>query len=84
MHYLRKTPDSGVITARWRYPKDAAAIRKALLKEQHRFCAYSERFVQATDSCDVEHFDPRLKGTEGDSSALTAELGLDLASNMSP
>jgi hypothetical protein len=55
MHYLRKTPDSGVITAGWQYPKDAAAIRETLLKEQHRFCAYSERFVQATDSCDVEH-----------------------------
>ena len=41
-------------------------IRETLLNEQRRFCRYSERFVQATDSCDVEHLDPRLKGTDRD------------------
>ncbi|MCA9142699.1 MAG: hypothetical protein KDB05_07925 [Planctomycetales bacterium] len=31
------------------------------MREQRGFCAYSERFIQETDSCDVEHFDPRIK-----------------------
>jgi hypothetical protein len=66
MQYLRKTPDSRVLATGWQYPQDALAIRQALLTEQEGFCAYSERFVQATDSCDVEHFDSRLKGSDRD------------------
>jgi hypothetical protein len=67
MEYLRKTPDSCVVAAGWQYPRDAWAIRESLLNEQRGFCAYSEQFVRATDSCDVEHFDPRLKSTDRDS-----------------
>jgi hypothetical protein len=66
MHYLRKTPKSRVVGAGWRYPTHRRQIRDELLSEQRGFCAYSERFVQATDACDVEHFDPRQKGISAD------------------
>lgn len=66
MRYLKKTPESRTLAADWSYPRDANKIRAELLREQRRFCAYSERFIQQTDSCDVEHFDPRLKGKAGD------------------
>jgi hypothetical protein len=56
-----------VLTSGWRYPRDAVGIRRELLREQLGFCAYSERYVKATDSYDVEHFDPRLKGHADDS-----------------
>ncbi|MEO8165713.1 MAG: hypothetical protein ABI619_09995 [Betaproteobacteria bacterium] len=37
-----------------------------MVREQHGFCAYSERYIQNTDAADVEHFDPRLKYEDGD------------------
>ena len=67
MRYLSKTPESRVASSDWKYPSDARAIRDELIREQRGFCAYSERFIQRTDSCDVEHFDPRLKNKVGDS-----------------
>ena len=66
MRYLKKKPDSTIVSRGWRYPQDARQIRDELLREQRGFCAYSERFVHAIDSCDVEHFDPRLKTTDRD------------------
>ncbi len=66
MRYLKKRDDSRVIKNQWQYPKDAKTIRAELLKEQQGFCAYSERYIQNTDATDVEHFDPRLKGSLDD------------------
>jgi hypothetical protein len=67
MRYLDKTPESKILAADWRYPQDASKIREALVRKQRGFCAYSERFIKHTDSCDVEHFDPNLKNTPEDS-----------------
>jgi hypothetical protein len=66
MRYLKKIPESRVLSSGWHYPHDARRIRDELLREQRRFCAYSERYIMNTDSCDVEHFDPRLKETPDD------------------
>lgn len=66
MRYLDKTSDSTILATDWRYPQDASKIREELVREQRGFCAYSERFIKHTDSCDVEHFDPRLKNTPKD------------------
>jgi hypothetical protein len=40
--------------------------RDALVKLQHGFCAYSERYLKPLDSVEVEHFDPRKKNTAED------------------
>ena len=68
MRYLGKRKDSKVIQAAWRYEitKHRPQIRHELLNEQKGFCAYSERYVDPMDACDVEHFDPRKKGTTVD------------------
>lgn len=66
MRYLRKSDPPEKVSPEWSYPKDAVRIRSALIEEQRGFCAYSERFIRNTDSSDVEHFDPRLKGTPAD------------------
>jgi hypothetical protein len=70
MRYLRKTPASKILAAGWIYndqdSRENRKIRDELLREQHQFCAYSEKYVQPTESCDVEHFDPRLKHTPQD------------------
>jgi hypothetical protein len=67
MRYLDKTDKSKVLSSGWQYPQHAARIREELLREQQSYCAYSERHITNTDSCDVEHFDPRLKNTAEDS-----------------
>jgi hypothetical protein len=67
MKYLKKFQESPIISNQWIYPKDSKQIRKKLLSEQRGFCAYSERYIERTDACEVEHFDPRLKNTAQDS-----------------
>lgn len=52
--------------AGWTYPRQAAQIRAGLLAEQQGFCAYSECFAAPPHSVEVEHFDPRKKGTGED------------------
>lgn len=68
MRYLKKLVKSTLLTQQLRYdrPRDRPHIRELLLAEQARYCAYSERYVRNTDSCDIEHFDPRLKTTDDD------------------
>lgn len=65
MRYLKKQADSSLLSLGLSYdlPSNRPKIRALLLLEQSRYCAYSERYVQHTDSCDIEHFDPRLKAT---------------------
>jgi hypothetical protein len=68
MRYLSKTESSRVLAEGWQYARatDRPHIREALLTEQSRFCAYSERFIETLDAVDIEHFDPRLKDTDKD------------------
>lgn len=68
MRYLKKDPQSPLLQDAYRYEKvsDRSKIRQQILKEQHGFCAYSERFIKATDETDIEHFDPRLKNSSED------------------
>jgi len=68
MRYLKKQTDSPLVTRQLSYDRasDRRQIRELLLEEQHRYCAYSERYIHYTDSCDIEHFDPRLKSTIDD------------------
>lgn len=41
-------------------------LSDALLKEQKNFCAYTDEYISRTDGRDVEHFNPKLKGTPQD------------------
>lgn len=67
MRYLGKRGDSAVVADGLVYEKDAAKIRDALRSEQDGYCAYSECWIRpGLDAHDVEHFDPRLKGTARD------------------
>lgn len=69
MRYLRKTSESRIIHEVWRYEVSShrTKIRAELLREQSGYCAYTERYVAPIDSCDIEHFDNRLKGQPEDS-----------------
>lgn len=68
MRYLKKDPQSPMIGSKLSYDRrsDRPKIRARLLLEQRGFCAYSERFIKATDETHIEHFDPRQKGTPQD------------------
>ncbi len=68
MRYLIKQADLSLSYSDLSYDRasDRPKIRQLLLSEQSRYCAYSERYVHNTDSCDIEHFDPRLKSTVDD------------------
>lgn len=60
-YYPAQTPQG------WIYPKDQPKILDWLMTIQKNFCAYTEeRKEKATDLYNVEHFDPRLKGTDHD------------------
>lgn len=68
MKFLSKQKDSVVLQSNLSYnqKKDRLELRKHLLNEQKGFCAYSERYIQETDSHAVEHFNPILKDTNED------------------
>lgn len=66
MRYLGKRDDSVVVAETLTYPKDALRVRALLREEQRGYCAYSECWIRDVDAHDVEHFDPRLKGTQED------------------
>ncbi|WP_413666275.1 hypothetical protein ACEN9X_17055 [Mucilaginibacter sp. Mucisp86] len=68
MRYFRKENTSAIVSGNLSYENvsDRNKIRKALIKEQSGFCAYSERYIKHTDSVDIEHFDPREKNTTND------------------
>jgi hypothetical protein len=42
-------------------------ISTFLYKEQKGFCAYTEEYIGRADARDIEHFNPTLKGKDGDS-----------------
>lgn len=66
MRFLLKPDGVPVAFAGLRYGPDSAAIRENLMRVQQNFCAYSEKHLQNLDSVDIEHFDPRIKGTAED------------------
>lgn len=61
MQFLKKNPQSQFATLRYSVVAEREALRKGLLSEQYGFCAYSERFVQNSDSCNIEHFYPKTE-----------------------
>ena len=46
---------------------DNKKLANALRDEQHNICAYTETYLGRSDKKDIEHFDPTLKDTSGDS-----------------
>lgn len=69
MRYLRKSTESEIIKQGWQYTKQhhRSSICDELRKEQQNFCAYTEKYIDPIDSCDIEHFDDRKKNTADDS-----------------
>jgi hypothetical protein len=67
MQFLVKHPDSPLRNATYTAKGHNDDLRLALLEERLGFCAYTERRVDRfDDTLAVEHFDPRLKGTDAD------------------
>ncbi len=70
MKRVKKIPDSEIITTEVKYIVGNSAnnsnISKILFKEQNGFCAYTEEYIGRADAKDIEHFNPNLKGTDGD------------------
>lgn len=69
MKFIVKKPEELVAFTGLRYENqtERRQAREALVDLQHGFCAYSERYLKPLDSVEVEHFDPRKKGTASDS-----------------
>lgn len=42
-------------------------LRQLLAEEQHSICAYTETYLTPSDDAHIEHFNPTLKNTIGDS-----------------
>ncbi|MEO8960321.1 MAG: HNH endonuclease domain-containing protein [Ginsengibacter sp.] len=65
-----KYPDSEIVRDQLKYKSTNSSnnkkIAQILLKEQKKFCAYTDEFINRTDSPDIEHFDPTLKTTVDD------------------
>ncbi|MEO0416103.1 MAG: hypothetical protein AAF226_14245, partial [Verrucomicrobiota bacterium] len=64
-----KTDDSLVLKQglKYRHKGNNSKITAILKNEQRHFCAYTEKFLSPTEATEIEHFDPRLKGTAEDS-----------------
>ncbi len=63
MRFLVKGPPPDGLRA-YRADGDNRTLRAALLDAQRGYCAYTEKRVDALDTCAVEHFDPRKKGDD--------------------
>jgi len=59
-----------IITGNLKYisgnPSNNKKIADILLKEQKKFCAYTDEYISRTDAKDIEHFDPTLKDSAND------------------
>lgn len=64
MQFLKKNPQSQINSLRYSVVAEREELRKGLLREQYGFCAYSERFVQQSDSCNIEHFYPKTENPD--------------------
>ena len=65
MKFLSKTKDSNILKRNLKYKKNDTQnnriLKEALLQEQKNFCAYTEKYIQQLDACEVEHFNSSLK-----------------------
>ena len=65
MKFLAKRSDSGVLSENLTYKRgrdeNNRRLRKMLLAEQKNFCAYTEKYVEALDTVEVEHFNSAKK-----------------------
>jgi hypothetical protein len=65
MKFLSKNEQSEIVSKGLFYKKTNAKtnaiIRTILIKEQHNFCAYTEKYFRDLDSVVVEHFDSSKK-----------------------
>ncbi|MBU0489126.1 MAG: hypothetical protein KKA07_18515 [Bacteroidetes bacterium] len=65
MKFLSKSRDSKILSSGITYQEGRAEnnlkLRQHLLAEQKNFCAYTEKFIEGLDSCEVEHFDSSKK-----------------------
>ena len=67
MKRILKNPDSEIITSSIIYKKsNNKKLAAILLKEQKKFCAYTEEHIGPNDAVDIEHFNPLLKYLETD------------------
>lgn len=65
MKFLSKTEDSNILKENLTYKKNDTQnnriLKQALLEEQKNFCAYTEKFIQRLDACEVEHSSLKYK-----------------------
>jgi hypothetical protein len=65
-----KIEDSQIVIKGLTYKKGNAEnnrkIAEILMQEQKGFCAYTDEPLRRTDSSDIEHFNPTIKGMETD------------------
>lgn len=66
MKRIKKDNNSEIVKQNLKYPTHAKKIRGILEKEQNGFCAYTEYRITSGFAVDVEHFNPKLKPTDGD------------------
>lgn len=71
MRRIEKKLDSKILIDNLKYEvgnsNKNSNISKELYKEQKGFCAYTEEYIGRADAKDIEHFNPKLKGTFDDS-----------------
>ncbi|SFN74766.1 HNH endonuclease [Chitinophaga sp. YR627] len=71
MRKANKTEDSGILADDLKYiPNNSTHNKKLkdyLLQEQKSYCAYTDEYIGRADASDIDHFNPNLKNTEGDS-----------------
>lgn len=68
MKFFIKQQDSEILLSNLSYDDRShrTRIRDVLRQEQSGFCAYSEKVLMPTDEAHIDHYDPRLKGSDGD------------------
>ncbi|MCC5613269.1 hypothetical protein LC612_42975 [Nostoc sp. CHAB 5834] len=69
MRRVNKPDDSIVLQDKLMYKVggDNKKLAIVLCDEQHNICAYTETYLGRSDKKDIEHFNPKIKGTLGDS-----------------
>lgn len=68
MKRIDKPTDSTILNENIRYRdrRDNSRLSELLHKEQLGFCAYTETFLGRSDKAEIDHFNPKLKGTTAD------------------
>jgi hypothetical protein len=63
MKFLSKNINSEIYADELTYKSgsDNSFLKFKILDEQKNFCAYTEKYIQGTDSTEIEHFDPSKK-----------------------